>query len=147
MNWDMKKGLIHKGYKCKYLERQSIPHIICINERKRNILAKYTFNCITATILHIYIFTCLAEEFTYGHNGKSSGYRSVMVDQNSFITYFKVPTCNVLTIHLKIKNKIYHYNYRLSETVLPIATSILIKLFPHIQEKQSPNNHSVCSPS
>ena len=68
------------------------------------------------------------------------------VDQNSCITYFKVPTCNMLTIHLKIKNKIYHCNYQLSKAVLPNATSKLIILFPHLQEKQSPYNHLVCSP-
>jgi len=68
------------------------------------------------------------------------------VDQNSCITYFKVPTCNMLTIHLKIKNKIYHCNYQLSKAVLPNATSKLIILFPHLQAKQSPYNHLVCSP-
>jgi len=52
MNWDTKKGLIHKGYnECNSLDWQSIPHIICINERKRNILAKYTFNCMNSTSL------------------------------------------------------------------------------------------------
>jgi len=53
----------------------------------------------------------------------------------------------MLTTHLTIKNKIYHYNYQLSEIVLPTATSLLITLLPHIQEKQSPYNPLACSPS
>jgi len=51
-NWDMKKDLIHQDYnERKSPDWQSIPHIICINERKRNILAKYTFNCMNSTSL------------------------------------------------------------------------------------------------